>query len=564
MSGSQGFGAAAGSTQAGFETDLSTPRRRRAEDRSAEYQNDAKYQKYEQLVERSLQSFEYVNEWADVTAFLTKLGRAFSLYAQYPVIPHKATVGKRLAQCLNPALPPGVHQTALNIYAQLFAQMGSDQLSADLALYASGLLPFMRHASVTAKGRLLDIFEQHVVPLGSRLRACMKALVVGLLGALDEGAPDVVARVMHVLDMLRDSVDPAFFHQTLFLAIITHARAREAALTYLAQRMPELSTQEQLHTVCGEETGLLARALAAALGDSRSLVQRAALDVVLTRVPLRHSVLKPAEVVLVAGRAAGVVLRKDMALNRRLYAWLLGPGETDAEQAGYFAQYARQPLVEALLGGLAAEEERQAAVRVLIGLADRPAIAQPVLGALLVPLLRLLLAEDAVAVRMASAARMLVEMLDPAFAWTAVLAPLHNALQASGAPDTALVTRALRLALFFVQTFALDDEASMHVHMPQALLATLTALDALLGSAHSAEEGVSLAPGFARLAVELYARIPRASFAGDEGGQQVLRDVVCLAQKVCTRLARHLAQPDTAAGQRQQHGAEVALEDTCY
>ncbi|PIA13206.1 hypothetical protein COEREDRAFT_20458, partial [Coemansia reversa NRRL 1564] len=117
---------------------------------------------YVQLVERNLQSFEYVGEWADVTAFLTKLGRSFEMYGRFATVPHKETVAKRLAQCLNPALPTGVHQKALGIYDRIFNQIGAEQLEADLGLYMYGLMGFMRNASVQGKSQLLDIVERHV------------------------------------------------------------------------------------------------------------------------------------------------------------------------------------------------------------------------------------------------------------------------------------------------------------------------------------------------------------------------------------------------------------------
>jgi hypothetical protein len=37
-----------------------------------------------------------------------------------PVVPHKSLVSKRLAQCLNPSLPSGVHQKALEVYTYIF------------------------------------------------------------------------------------------------------------------------------------------------------------------------------------------------------------------------------------------------------------------------------------------------------------------------------------------------------------------------------------------------------------------------------------------------------------
>lgn len=43
---------------------------------------------------------------------------------QFKEIPRKLIVAKRLAQCLNPALPAGVHQRALDVYSHLLAVLG--------------------------------------------------------------------------------------------------------------------------------------------------------------------------------------------------------------------------------------------------------------------------------------------------------------------------------------------------------------------------------------------------------------------------------------------------------
>jgi len=40
------------------------------------------------------------------------------------VIPHSDAVTLRLAQCLNPTLPSGVHQKALEVYAYIFSTVG--------------------------------------------------------------------------------------------------------------------------------------------------------------------------------------------------------------------------------------------------------------------------------------------------------------------------------------------------------------------------------------------------------------------------------------------------------
>lgn len=43
---------------------------------------------------------------------------------QFKEIPKKLIVSKRLSQCLNPALPTGVHQRALDVYSHILVVRG--------------------------------------------------------------------------------------------------------------------------------------------------------------------------------------------------------------------------------------------------------------------------------------------------------------------------------------------------------------------------------------------------------------------------------------------------------
>ena len=56
-------------------------------------------------------------------------------------------------------------------------------------------------------------------------------------------------------------------------------------------------------------------------------MQRHALELLLTGFPMHNSQLTRPDMVKIANATIKVVLRRDMSLNRRLYAWLLG---TDA------------------------------------------------------------------------------------------------------------------------------------------------------------------------------------------------------------------------------------------
>ena len=66
------------------------------------------------------------------------------------------------------------------------------------------------------------------------------------------------------------------------------------------------------------------RALKACLEDSAVLVQRNTLDLLTTAFPFHSSQLTRDDQSEVLDSALLVVLRRDMSLNRRLYAWLLG------------------------------------------------------------------------------------------------------------------------------------------------------------------------------------------------------------------------------------------------
>ena len=52
------------------------------------------------------------------------LAKTLQAYLQFKEIPRKVIVAKRLSQCLNPALPTGVHQRALDVYTHILGVIG--------------------------------------------------------------------------------------------------------------------------------------------------------------------------------------------------------------------------------------------------------------------------------------------------------------------------------------------------------------------------------------------------------------------------------------------------------
>ncbi|KAI1120919.1 putative regulator of reproduction dopa [Nemania abortiva] len=408
---------------------------------------DKHYRKYASGVERALALFDTaLEEWADYISFLSRLLKALQArQANITTIPSKALVAKRLSQCLNPSLPSGVHQKAIEVYSYIFSVIGEHGLSRDLPLYLSGLAPTLSFASLAVRARFLDLLEKyllHVEPLA--LRPAMKSIIMALLPGLEDETSEDFDRTLSLVESFKAATRPpssqclsekhstgdGFFWQCFFLAAITSGSRRPGALAYLVRNLPQLGkppktepssneneeanandlTDALSSMVTSPEPGLLLRCFAAGLGDEQLLIQRGFLDLLVTNLPLHSMVLqkrvKSDDLELLLRAAVGVVTRRDMSLNRRLWAWFLGPEQPQQDQehslespvsssehhhgylaskTSYFEEYGLQSLINALLSMIKSSShsdatEKAKPYRICLSLMDRWEI-----GGLVVP-----------------------------------------------------------------------------------------------------------------------------------------------------------------------------------
>ncbi|KAK3394728.1 Dopey, N-terminal-domain-containing protein [Podospora didyma] len=388
---------------------------------------DKYYRRYASGVDRALSLFDTtLQEWADYISFLNRLLKALQArQSSITAIPAKATVAKRLSQCLNPTLPSGVHQKTLEVYNYVFTVIGKDGLAKDLPLYLPGLASVLSFASLSVRSPFLDLLERHFLPLNPRaLRPAVKSIVLALLPGLEEETSDDFERTLKLMERFKAAIRPpgsqnitpahtsgdSFFWQCFFLASITGHTRRTGALAYLVRCLPELGHQLQPDShkasdsrngteaelsgklsqlVTSPEPGLLVRCFAAGLADDQILIQRGYLDLLVTHLPLHSKVLqtraKAGDLELLLKAAVGVTTRRDMSLNRRLWTWLLGPepaasnetesglespGSTSSHAHGffssrtsYFEEFGLQPLTRALLSMISSSADSNPAER---------------------------------------------------------------------------------------------------------------------------------------------------------------------------------------------------------
>jgi len=145
------------------------------------------------------------------------------------------------------------------------------------------------------------------------------------------------------------------------------------------------------------------RAFASALEDDNILVRRATLDLLEQSLPVGSGALKryvslnyclsccltnhpsaskEAQHILMRA-ASGVVLRRDLSLNRRLFSWLLGPGPEDTQES-YFRTHALELLKETLHQDmLATPRPDSRPFKIFISLLDKWEIGGPLVESLL-------------------------------------------------------------------------------------------------------------------------------------------------------------------------------------
>ncbi|PHH72009.1 hypothetical protein CDD82_6219 [Ophiocordyceps australis] len=511
---------------------------------------DRAYRRYAAGVDKALSLFESaLEEWADYISFLNKLLKALQARpSSLTAIPSKTLVAKRLSQCLNPSLPSGVHQKALDVYNYIFTTIGKDGLSRDLPLYLPGLAPTLSFASLSVRSPYLHLLETHFLAVDARsLRPALKSIVLALLPGLEDETSDDFDRTMSLVTSFKQALRPQgasditdrhssgddFFWQCFFLACVTGHSRRAGALAYLVRCFPVLGPDPPHATsalssllspdpthdaassrlaamVTSPEPGLLVRCFASGLADDQLLIQRGFLDLLVSHLPLNSAVLqsrvKPKDLQLLLKAAVGVVTRRDMSLNRRLWAWLLGPepatGDGDATVSSptsptgrqtylqtatnYFEEYGLQPLTQALLemiNGVSRGNvsERARPYRICLSLMDRWEIGGLVIPEVFLPVVQSVrhfhetAASDSEFAEVLRSASVFFDGIESGLIYSELLGLLSEAL---GCSTLSAQDRADKISLvnFIVANFNVREEDMVTVHVPLTCLAALTML----------------------------------------------------------------------------------------
>ncbi|XP_025020681.1 protein dopey-1 isoform X2 [Python bivittatus] len=508
---------------------------------------DSKYRNYVAAVDKALKSFEYSSEWADLISSLGKLNKVLQNNAKYQVVPKKLTIGKRLAQCLHPALPGGVHRKALETYEIVFKIIGPKRLAKDLFLYSSGLFPLLANAAMSVKPALLSLYEIYYLPLGKTLKPGLQGLLTGILPGLEEGS-EYYERTNTLLEKVAAAVDQSAFYSALWGSLLTSPAIRLPGITYVLSHLNrKLSMEDQLYII-GSDIELMVEAVSTSVQDSSVLVQRSTLDLILFCFPFHMSQATRPDMIRILSASLHVVLRRDMSLNRRLYAWLLGfdnngaiigPRSTrhsnpEEHATYYFNAFSKEMLVQAMVGILQVNVHSEESTlmqdlkpfRILISLLDKPELGPVILEDVLIEVFRTLytqckaeldlqmessfskdhtqlsskLRENKKTAELIKTANLLFNSFEPYYMWDYIARwfeeccrrTLHARLQAvpggASEPVELPLTNFCLLVDFLLDIVSLETYIEIQTeHLPQLLLRMISALTSHLQTLHLCE-----------------------------------------------------------------------------
>lgn len=291
---------------------------------------------------------------------------------KYPVIPRRFVVGQRLAQCMHPALPSGVHLKALETYDLIFKCIGTDRLVQELSIYSNGLFPLLSHAAINVKPALLEIYEVHFVPLGERLKPALDGFLIAVLPGLEEGS-DYHPITENLLKKVCDGVTKEFFYGSIWRAVLYNPSVRLPAVCFVTSQFNKKKSLEDQLYIMGTNLETMVNGVCSALLDPNVLVQRAILDLLLCCYPMHNSQMVKEDMINITTAAVTVLLRRDISLNRRLLSWFFGletsvattsrdksktPNLASAGQSRskrkqiYFETYSKQFLIDAFIACL--------------------------------------------------------------------------------------------------------------------------------------------------------------------------------------------------------------------
>ena len=151
-------------------------------------------------------------------------------------------LAKRLAQCLNPEFPNGVHEVVLDVYTILISNImikQDNQLMDNLGLLACGLFPFFSYASLQNKNKFLnDIVKENLLSINlDELTLCFPGLLASLIPGLDENNESTTKMIFQTFEDFITKLDNKIFFGSYWTLLLRNKHLRTSGMKFLVEKI---------------------------------------------------------------------------------------------------------------------------------------------------------------------------------------------------------------------------------------------------------------------------------------------------------------------------------------
>ncbi len=302
------------------------------------------FQKFEDRVIDIIKSLDRARSWSDLLPFsqdlfilLEKKKEEFN----FSFLSNKTVLSKRLAQCLNPECPSGLHEIIINIYALILGNIlskNNNKLKDNLGIYSSGLFPFFSYASFPNKKLYLEsIIKNCFLKLQQEeLNTCLSGLLSSLIPGLDDNNEEITKLIYSNFDALQKNLKKGVFYGTYWSLLLRNKLLRPNGIKYVTeyiikyedyQKLDEKRKKEIKENEFPNVNNLIVNSLSQIIEEEKELsTVRLAMDFIILRFPLtqKNTILNEQAKIVLISNALRLLLKNEYSTTRRLAFWLTG------------------------------------------------------------------------------------------------------------------------------------------------------------------------------------------------------------------------------------------------
>ena len=307
-------------------------------------------EKFEKKLSSILGAASSAKAWSDllpITKEILQLLTKKTDEINFSKLSNKLLLAKRLAQCLNPECPGGVHEVVLDIYYLILHNIvfhNETCLMDNLGIYACGLFPFFPNASINNKMKFMEkiIVNCFLCFRADELTLCLPGLLTSLIQGLDDNNDMAKEKIYTTFNDLMNKVTENVFYGIYWTLILRNKLLRASGIKFLYENIIKYSDYEKkkedekkeyISNVYPNINTVVVNALCQVIEEKDIPTVRTGMDFIITRLPLSKSnnLIKDEAKITLLMSSLKLLIKNDYSTLRRLKNLILGITHDDDE-----------------------------------------------------------------------------------------------------------------------------------------------------------------------------------------------------------------------------------------